>query len=88
MGKNIENIISKFFRNSISNEELELLLNFILKDEKAKEIFLKIAKEAEEKHISDTVAAQFLVFNHKEFEHLHYNTVRRYFKDYRYGLIR
>lgn len=33
MGKNIENIISKFFRNSISNEELELLLNFILKDE-------------------------------------------------------
>ena len=32
MGKNIENIISKFFRNSISNEELELLLNFILKD--------------------------------------------------------
>ena len=33
MSKNIENIISKFFRNSISNEELELLLNFILKDE-------------------------------------------------------
>ena len=33
MGKNIENIISKFFRNNISNEELELLLNFILKDE-------------------------------------------------------
>jgi ferric-dicitrate binding protein FerR (iron transport regulator) len=33
MCKNIENIISKFFRNSISNEELELLLNFILKDE-------------------------------------------------------
>ena len=33
MGKNIENIISKFFRDSISNEELELLLNFILKDE-------------------------------------------------------
>jgi hypothetical protein len=33
MGKNIENIISKFFRKSISNEELELLLNFILKDE-------------------------------------------------------
>lgn len=33
MGKNIENIISKFFRNRISNEELELLLNFILKDE-------------------------------------------------------
>jgi hypothetical protein len=62
--------------------------NFILKDDKAKEIFLKIAKEAEEKHISDTVAAQYLVFNHKEFEHLNYNTVRRYFKDYRYGLIR
>ena len=62
--------------------------NFILKDEKAKEIFLKIAKEAEEKHISDTVAAQYLVFNHKEFKHLHYNTVRRYFRDYRYGLIR
>jgi len=33
MSKNIENIISKFFRNSISNEELELLLNFILEDE-------------------------------------------------------
>ena len=33
MSKNIENIISKFFRNSISSEELELLLNFILKDE-------------------------------------------------------
>ena len=33
MCKNIENIISKFLRNSISNEELELLLNFILKDE-------------------------------------------------------
>ena len=33
MSKNIENIISKFFRNSISNEELELLLDFILKDE-------------------------------------------------------
>ena len=33
MNKNIENIISKFFRNSISSEELELLLNFILKDE-------------------------------------------------------
>ncbi len=62
--------------------------NFILKDEKAREIFLKIAKEAEEKFISDTVAAQYLVFNYKEFEHLHYNTVRRYFKDYRYGLYR
>ena len=62
--------------------------NFILKDEKAKEIFLKVAKEAQEKFISDTVAAQYLVFNHKEFEHLNYNTVRRYFKDYRYGLFR
>jgi len=62
--------------------------NFILKNEKAKEIFLKIAKEAEEKLISDTVAAQYLVSNYKEFEHLSYNTVRRYFKDYRYGLFR
>ena len=33
MSRNIENIISKFFRNSISNEELEMLLEFILKDE-------------------------------------------------------
>jgi len=62
--------------------------NFILKDDKAKEIFLKIAQEAEKKHISDTVAAQYLVSNYKEFEHLSYNTVRRYFKDYRYGLFR
>ena len=36
MGKNIENIISKFFRNNISEEELEILLNFILKDENYK----------------------------------------------------
>tara|TARA_R110000787_G_scaffold180847_1_gene292896 strand:- start:608 stop:859 length:252 start_codon:yes stop_codon:yes gene_type:complete len=62
--------------------------NFILKDDNAKKIFLKVAKEAEEKFISDTVAAQYLVSNHKEFEHLSYNTVRRYFKDYRYGLFR
>ena len=61
--------------------------NFILKDEKAKEIFLKIAKEAEEKLISDTVAAQYLVSNYKEFEHLSYNTVRRYFKEYLFGFF-
>ena len=78
-----------------SKSRITLLLTFIFtissgfaQDEKAKKIFLKIAKEAEEKHISDTVAAQYLVFNHKEFEHLSYNTVRRYFKDYRYGLFR
>lgn len=36
MKKNIENIISNFFRNNISEEELEILLNFILKDKNYK----------------------------------------------------
>jgi len=36
MEKNIENIISNFFRNNISEEELEILLNFILKDKNYK----------------------------------------------------
>ena len=60
---------------------------FILKDPEAREIFLKIAKEAEEKYISDTVAAQYLQKNYKQFNHLHYNTIRRYFRDYRSGDI-
>ena len=60
---------------------------YILKDPEAREIFLKIAKEAEEKYISDTVAAQYLQKNFKQFEHLHYNTIRRYFRDYRSGDI-
>mgnify|MGYP001211338518 CR=1 FL=1 len=36
MDKNIENIISSFFRNNISDEELELLLNFILEEKNYK----------------------------------------------------
>ncbi len=36
MEKNIKNIISNFFRNNISEEELEILLNFILKDKNYK----------------------------------------------------
>jgi hypothetical protein len=60
---------------------------YILKDPEAREIFLKIAKEAEEKYISDTVAAQYLQKNFKQFNHLHYNTIRRYFRDYRTGDI-
>jgi len=36
MEKNIKNIILKFFRNNISEEELEILLNFILKDKNYK----------------------------------------------------
>ena len=58
---------------------------FILKDPEAREIFLKVAKEAEEKYISDTVAAQYLQKNFKQFKHLKYNTIRRYFADYRSG---
>ena len=58
---------------------------FILKDPEAREIFLKVAKEAEEKYISDTVEAQYLQKNFKQFKHLKYNTIRRYFRDYRSG---
>ena len=61
---------------------------FILKDKEARSIFLKVAKEAQEKYISDTIAAQYLVDNYDKFKHLHYNTVRRYFRDYRYGRIK
>ena len=61
---------------------------FILKDKEARSIFLKVAKEAQEKYISDTIAAQYLVDNFDKFQHLHYNTVRRYFRDYRYGRIK
>jgi len=60
---------------------------YILKDPEAREIFLKVAQEAEEKYISDTVAAQYLQKNFKQFKHLHYNTIRRYFRDYRSGDI-
>ena len=58
---------------------------FILKDPEAREIFLKVAQEAEEKYISDIVAAQYLQKNFIQFKHLHYNTIRRYFRDYRTG---
>jgi len=61
---------------------------FILKDKEARSIFLKVAQEAQEKYISDTIAAQYLVDNFDEFQHLHYNTVRRYFRDFRYGRIK
>ena len=63
-------------------------MRFILKNKKARDIFLEIAKEAEEKNISDTIAAQYLVEKYDLFSHLHYNTVRRYFNDYRYGRIK
>ena len=61
---------------------------FILDDPNAKSIFLDVAKEAQKKYISDTIAAQYLVLNFYEFSHLNYNTVRRYFRDYRDGLIK
>jgi hypothetical protein len=61
---------------------------YTLNNEKAKQIFLKVANEAQEKFIPDTVAAQYLVTTYKEFKHLSYNTVRKYFKDFRSGLIR
>ena len=63
-------------------------MRYILKNKKARDIFLEIAKEAEEKNISDTIAAQYLVDKYDIFSHLHYNTVRRYFRDYRYGRIK
>lgn len=58
---------------------------FILKDPEALAIFMEVAKEAEKKYISDTVAAKYLIKNYKQFNHLKYNTVRRYFADYRSG---
>jgi hypothetical protein len=61
---------------------------FILDNSEAKKIFLKVAKEAEQEYISDTIAAQYLVDNYKQFEHLSYNTVRRYFRDHRDGRIK
>tara|TARA_R100000773_G_C4208418_1_gene108611 strand:- start:1055 stop:1306 length:252 start_codon:yes stop_codon:yes gene_type:complete len=61
---------------------------FILDDPDARAIFIKIADEAKKKYISDTIAAQYLVLHHKEFKHLSYNTVRRYFRDYRDGLLK
>jgi len=60
---------------------------FILKDPEALAIFMEVAKEAEKKYISDTVAAKYLIKHHKQFKHLKYNTVRRYFADYRSGNI-
>ena len=61
---------------------------YILDNPDAKAIFLKVAKEAEQEYISDVIAAQYLVDNYKQFEHLNYNTVRRYFRDYRDGRIK
>jgi len=60
----------------------------VLDNPDAKEIFLKVAKEADEEMLSDTVAAQYLTDNFEIFQHLSYNTVRRYFKDYRDGRIK
>lgn len=56
-------------------------------DPNKKQIFLDVAKEAAEKNISDSAAAEFLVLNYEEFNHLSPNTVRRYFHEYRSGLI-
>ena len=61
---------------------------YILDNPDAKAIFLKVAKEAEQEYISDVIAAQYLVDNYKQFQHLNYNTVRRYFRDYRDGRIK
>ena len=61
---------------------------FILDNPEAKKIFLKVAKEAESEYISDTTAAQYLVDKYEQFAHLNYNTVRRYFRDYRDGRIK
>ena len=61
---------------------------FKLDNPEARAIFLKVAKEAEKEYLSDTIAAQYLVDNYKQFEHLNYNTVRRYFRDYRDGRIK
>jgi len=61
---------------------------FILDNPEAKKIFLKVAKEAESEYISDTLAAQYIVDTYEHFAHLNYNTVRRYFKDYRDGRIK
>lgn len=60
---------------------------FILDDPDAKKIFLEVAKEAESEYISDTLAAQYIVDTYEQFQHLNYNTVRRYFRDYRDGRI-
>ena len=61
---------------------------YILDNPDARAIFLKVAKEAEQEYISDVIAAQYLVDNFKQFGHLNYNTVRRYFRDYRDGRIK
>jgi len=62
-------------------------LRFVLKDPEALSIFLEVAKEAEVSQISDTIAAKYLTRNFDKFKHLHYNTVRRYFRDFRDGLF-
>ena len=61
---------------------------FILDNPDARAIFLKVAEEAQKEYLSDTIAAQYLVDNFIEFSHLNYNTVRRYFRDYRDGRIK
>ena len=61
---------------------------FILDNPDARAIFLKVAEEAQKEYLSDTIAAQYLVDNFVEFSHLNYNTVRRYFRDYRDGRIK
>ena len=76
-------VTSEFSYNSYDPNQ-----RFILDNPEAKAIFLKVAKEAEQEYLSDTIAAQYLVDHYKQFEHLNYNTVRRYFKDYRDGRIK
>ena len=61
---------------------------YILDNCEARSIFIEIADEAKEKFISDTIAAQYLVLHFEHFKHLSYNTVRRYFRDYRDGLLK
>jgi hypothetical protein len=50
-------------------------------------VFKEVMKEAEENDISDTVAAQYLIEKEKLLKNKSYNTVRRYFKDIRDGII-
>ena len=45
---------------------------FILDNPEARAIFLKVAKEAEQEYLSDTIAAQYLVDNYKQFLYLRF----------------
>ena len=86
--ENLENWTKKNTVGRLSTTAQYSPRRFVLNNPDAKEIFLKVAKDAQEKHISDTIAAQYLVDNYVQFSHLHYNTVRRYFRDFRNGRIK